>query len=61
MPIKGESLGEPRLSYKRLIQAITLLRTEIQIRFTFFEQARWELIYNLNHDARERASCDLDS
>ena len=37
---KGESLGEPRLSYKRLAHVITLHRTEIQIRFTLFEQAR---------------------
>ena len=60
MPIKGESLGEPRLSYKRLTQVITLHRTEIQIRFPPFEQARCELTYNLKHNARERASCDFD-
>ena len=59
MPIKGESLGEPRLSYKRLIQIITLHRTEIQIRFTPFEQARWELTYNVKHNPRERVLCDL--
>ena len=60
MPIKGESLGEPRLSNKRLIQVITLHRTEIQIRFTPFEQARCELTYNFKHNTREWALCDLD-
>ena len=60
MPIKGESLGEPRLSYKRLNRVITLHRTEIQIRFPHFEQARCELTYKLKHIARERALCDFD-
>ena len=57
MPQKGESLGGPRLSNKKLTQVITLIRTEIQIRFTRFEQALRELTYNLKHNIRERASC----
>ena len=60
MSLKGESLGGPRLSYKKLTQVITLIRTEIQIRFTHFEQARHELTYNLKHIIRERAICNTD-
>ena len=57
MSLKGESLGEPRLSNKKLTQVITLTRTEIQIRFTHFEQARHELTYNPKHIIRERILC----
>ncbi len=60
MSLKGESLGEPRLSYKKLTQVITLTRTEIQIRFTRFEHARRELTYNPKHIIRERILCYLD-
>ena len=60
MSLKGESLVEPRLSNKKLTQIITLTRTEIQIRFTHFEQARRELTYNLKHIIRERAICNPD-
>ena len=60
MSLKGESLGEPRLSNKKLTQVITLTRTEIQIRFTRFEHARRELTYNLKHIIRERTTCNPD-